>query len=251
MENTFTSTLTKEEAHLLYLISAQRKDNFLLTSKESIKLREAYLGAGCTRKVYQISDRYVVKVELVENEEDLENFGGNKQEWDFYQQIKDNPISIYFAKPFFLTEDNSILIMEYIPFSGSMISVDYKKWKEIKTTLREEYEIVDLHDSNWGINDNNDIKVFDYACNSSAKSFKKKYANETGEYYNSNESNNYEYDDSYDGCEDSDCYNINTSDWMTNGRITLPKLVDVECNIPLDNRSLLKVLEDNRQCKNL
>lgn len=123
------------------------------------------LGSGCSRVVYPLSNRYVLKVEKTRRGQKCTC---NEAEFMFYRKYKDSPSGQHLAKVIFLSSDSRLLIMERLTETvGRVTNCDrtnltYVKYEEVVEDLRFSTEIEDTHSGNFMIDKDGTIKSVDY-----------------------------------------------------------------------------------------
>ena len=148
LEKGLQHLLNKEEQEIFELL---KKDKFGFTYRN----RKKYIGSGCDRAVFKLSDRYVIKFEQYINE----LYGSvNKKEYDFYQSHKNT----HLAKPYWISKNHELLLMEHIEVNG----IDEEEEAEAIRFLRrniDNCEPVDVAYFNVGTREDGSYVCFDYA----------------------------------------------------------------------------------------
>lgn len=121
---------------------------------------------GTTRNCV-IGSEYVLKFDTCGSGGE---FGGNETEYKFYEEVKNSHYSYLFAK-MFREEVGNYVIYGQVKVDMKMPKGDSYDVREVldsdEVDFLEENNICDLHDENWGWDDNAEYWVIiDYACNS-------------------------------------------------------------------------------------
>lgn len=130
-----------------------------------------YLGSGSSRVVYRCGE-FVVKLETGHG---IHANSDNFAEWEYYHN-SDNAIREHLAVPYFISPNNAVLIMEYVPKRMSDIISDcddddarYDLVLEVmsffeKLRERDQYSTNDAHSQNMGVRSDGSYAIFDYAA---------------------------------------------------------------------------------------
>lgn len=141
--NNFLSTLTVEEKKRLSMV---------LLGKGYFS--RWFLGSGCTRTTYALSERYVVKVSLYKNEANITE----AQVWNEAPSY----IKEHLAELKYISKNKNFVIMERMFGNVECCYELYADAVEIVTEMGE-YGISDLLPFNLMLDADNNIKVIDYA----------------------------------------------------------------------------------------
>lgn len=138
-------------------------------------IEDLYLAGGSTRIVYSLSERYVLKFQDSYRQENLERFGGNLEEFQFYQDLAE-PDRDMFATPLFISKNGIYLIMEKLMFTveefehyseecdDAMSEDEWFQTYEELSCMAVDCGVHDVHVQNVMINGSGVFKVVDYAC---------------------------------------------------------------------------------------
>lgn len=137
--------------------------NHVVTDESAWDLRNSLpkLGSGVSRTVYDLGDGTVLKLQTGR----FGGAGGNLEEWETWQRVKDSEFAHCFAECIAIGTDGAWMIQRAISeiFGFDQKSEWYEWWKTQGCEAAYFANVGDIHPNNCGYDRNGNVLIIDYA----------------------------------------------------------------------------------------